>query len=308
MKEPTLVVLAAGMGSRYGGLKQIDPVGPHGEMIIDYSLFDAKRAGFNRVVFIIKHAIEEDFRAAIGDRVSRYMDVHYVFQEMDACCPAGFTIPEGRKKPWGTAHALLCARDVLDGPFAIINSDDYYGASAYRTLYDRLLTLSDRPGVFDYCMVGFLINNTLTDHGSVARGVCATNEKGQLTDVVERTQVARVDGCPAYSEDGTTWVKVPADNLVSMNMWGFTPSILTEIAARFPQFLSEEVPLNPEKAEFFIPMEVGRLLRAGRCTVDVLSSPDRWYGVTYHEDKPGVQAALKMLTDSGLYPDEKLFA
>lgn len=307
MQKPTLIVMAAGMGSRYGGLKQIDPIGPHGEIIIDYSLFDAIRAGFERVVFIINHRIAEDFRTIVGDRVKAHMQVDYVYQELTERLPGWFSIPEGRKKPWGTAHAILCCAGRIDGPFAVINADDYYGRHAYELLYNRLCRSADRNGVYDYSMVGFRLANTLTEHGSVARGICETDAKGRLTNIVERTRVELVNGSPAFTEDGERWTAVPADNLVSMNMWGFTPGLFAELEERFPRFLAETVPQNPEKSEMYIPMEVGALLREGRCTVDVLSSPDRWYGVTYREDKPSVTAALCRLTDEGVYPDRPLF-
>jgi len=305
--KPVLVVLAAGMGSRYGGLKQIDPVGPHGEIIIDYSLYDAYRAGFRKVVFIINHRIEQDFMDTIGKRAAALMETDFVFQELDACLPEGASVPEGRKKPWGTAHAILCCMDKINGPFAVINSDDYYGVGAYRVLYDRLTRCEDRNGVGDYAMVGFRLKNTLTEHGSVARGVCETDSEGRLTAIMERTRIAIIDGHPAFTENGTDWTELPEDNLVSMNMWGLTPSVLTAIKERFVSFMKEEVPANPEKSEMYIPMEVSRLLKSGKCTVDVLSSADRWYGVTYKEDKPSVAAAMKKLTEQGVYPDRPLF-
>lgn len=307
MQKPTLIVMAAGMGSRYGGLKQIDPIGPHGEIIVDYSLFDAIRAGFERVVFIINRRIADDFRDIVGDRVKAHMQVDYVYQELTERLPDGFSIPEGRRKPWGTAHAILCCAGLIDGPFAVINADDYYGRHAYELLYNRLCRSADRNGVYDYSMVGFRLANTLTEHGSVARGVCETDADGRLTNIMERTRIELVNGSPAFTEDGEHWTAVPADNLVSMNMWGFTPSLFAELETRFPRFLAETVPQNPEKSEMYIPMEVGALLREGRCTVDVLSSPDRWYGVTYREDKPSVTAALRRLTDEGVYPDRPLF-
>ena len=306
MKKPVLVVMAEGMGSRYGGLKQIDPVGKNGEIIIDYSLFDAMEAGFERVVFIINRRIEADFRSAIGERIAKHMQVDYVFQELTEKLPRGYEPPANRKKPWGTAHAILCCEDVIDGPFAAINADDYYGKHAFRLLYDRLLRAKDGER-YDYCMVGFLLDNTLTDNGHVARGICERDEQGRLVNVVERMRVVRTPGGPAYTEDeGKTFVRIPADNLVSMNMWGFTPSIFREIGSAFPGFLAGTVPENPEKAEMYIPMEVGRLLREGKASVDVLPSPDRWYGVTYREDKPGVVKAMADMTEAGLYP-EKLF-
>ncbi len=302
MAKPTLVVLAAGMGSRYGGLKQIDPVGPNGEIIIDYSIYDAYRAGFRKIVFIIKKAIAEDFIGVIGRRTEQRMEVHYVYQEIESLLPAGFAPDPARKKPWGTAHALMCCRDVLDGPFAVINADDYYGRHAFELLYQRLLqTRSGEP--CDFSMVGYLLDNTLTDHGHVARGVCNTNAAGQLVDIMERTHVVRAENGPAYSEDGgKTLVSVPRDNLVSMNMWGFSTDIFPALFERFPDFLAREVPQNPTGAEYFIPMEVGRLLRAGRAQVEVLTSPDRWFGVTYREDKPVVEAGFKRLTEAGVYP------
>lgn len=307
MKKPTLVVMAAGMGSRYGGLKQIDPVGKNGEIIMDYSIYDAKKAGFEKVVFIINRRIEADFRAVVGDRIAGHMEVEYVFQQLDTKLSDWFETPAGRQKPWGTAHALLCCKDVIDGPFAAINADDYYGQHAFGLLYDRLCKAEDRDGKYDYCMVGFLLDNTLTDHGHVARGVCETDADGRLVNVVERTRIIRTPDGPAFTEDeGKTFTHIPADNLVSMNMWGFTPSILDEFEKEFPNFLRNTVPRNPEKAEMYIPMEVGRLLREGKAEVDVMQSPDRWYGVTYREDKPSVMAAMAQMTAQGLYP-EKLF-
>ena len=308
MNKPVLVVMAAGMGSRYGGLKQIDPVGKHGEIIIDYSIYDAHQAGFEKVVFIINKNLEEVFKETIGNRVAKQMQVEYVFQQLDSCLPEDFKIPEERKKPWGTAHAILCCKDVIDGPFAVINSDDYYGKRGYKLLYDRLCKAQDHDGVEDFCMIGFHLDNTLTDYGHVARGVCETDADGKLVNIVERLKIMRTPDGPAYTEDdGATFVPLPKDNLVSMNMWGFTPSILREIEARFPEFLKNEVPKNPEKAEMLIPMEVGRLLQEGKATVEVIGSPDRWHGVTYKEDKPAVSAAMAEMVEEGLYPDRALF-
>ncbi len=306
MQKPSLVVMAAGMGSRYGGLKQIDPVGRHGEIIIDYSLYDAMRAGFEKVVFIINHRIEADFKDAIGRRAERHMEVHYVFQQQDSLLPAGFQIPSERVKPWGTAHAILCAKDAVTEPFAAINADDYYGRRAFSTLYDYLASARDTE-TYDYAMVGYLAKNTLTDNGSVARGVCEVSENGELVDIVERLKIFKTPDGPAYTEDdGKTFVHFPADNLVSMNFFGFTPSIFGELEARFPAFLAEAMRANPLKGEFLIPREAGLLLREGKARMRVLSSPDRWYGVTYREDKPEVERALAEMTNAGLYPDEKL--
>ena len=251
---------------------------------------------------VINHRIEEDFVRMVGDRVSKKMEVSYVFQEIDSLLPEGFEIPEGRKKPWGTAHAILCCKDVVKAPFGAINSDDYYGKTAFQLLYDRLCRAEDGE-TYDYCMVGYRINNTLTDHGSVARGICETDAQGNLVDIQERLRVVRTPEGPAYLEDETDRpVPVPADNLVSMNFFGFTPSIFGEIEARLPDFFANTVPKNPEKAEIYIPVETGRLLREGKATVEVMATPDKWIGVTYREDLPGVQAAVARLKAEGVYP------
>lgn len=306
MQKPALVVMAAGMGSRYGGPKQIDPLGKHGEIIMDYSLYDAMRAGFEKVVFIINHSIEKDFYEVVGRRAEKHLEVHYVFQQPNSCLPEGFFVPEERVKPWGTAHAILCCRDVVREPFAAINADDYYGRRAFTVLYDYLKTSCD-GAKYDFSMVGYHAGNTLSENGHVARGVCTVSPRGELVDIVERLRIVSTPEGPAYTEDdGKTFVHFPADNLVSMNFFGFTPSIFGELTARFPEFLKKEVAANPLKAEFLIPQEVGGLLRAGKASVRVLSSPDRWYGVTYKEDKPEVQKALNAMVEAGLYPDEKL--
>lgn len=306
MQKPTLVVMAAGMGSRYGGLKQIDPIGRHGEIIMDYSLYDAMQAGFEKVVFIINHHIEEDFYEVVGRRAEKHFEVHYVFQQPETMLPAGFSVPDGRTKPWGTAHAILCCRNVVHEPFAAINADDYYGKHAFSVLYDYLRTAKDSDKA-DFSMVGYLAKNTLTEHGSVARGVCEVSENGELMDIVERLKIFKTPDGPAYTEDdGKTFVHFSGDNLVSMNFFGFTPSLFPALEARFPEFLRETLTTNPLKGEFLIPAEVGRMLRSETARVRVLSSPDRWYGVTYREDKPEVQRALDDLTKAGIYPDEKL--
>ena len=299
--KPVLVVLAAGMGSRYGGLKQIDPVGSQGEAILDYSLFDAHRAGFETAVIIIKEAIRKDFMDTVGARLANCpMEIRYAYQELDKL-PAGFSVPEGRVKPFGTSHAVLCAKEQIgDAPFAVINADDYYGVSAFKTLYDFLTAEADPC---DYAMVGYQLGKTVTDNGSVARGVCQTNEEGFLTAIVERTRIEKYEGGIHFTVDGETWEDLAADTPVSMNMWGFRPSFLAEVEARFPKFLAEEVPANPAKAEFFLPMTVAELLKEGKATVKVLRSADKWYGVTYAADKPQVVAALKAMTDEGKYPD-----
>ena len=300
-KSPILLIMAAGMGSRYGGLKQMDPVGPSGEAILDYSVYDAKRADFGRVIFLIKHEIEADFRRLVGSRIEPHMDVSYAFQELTAL-PEGFTVPEGRVKPFGTGHAVLCCRDLIDAPFAVINADDYYGPHAFRQAADLLARLKDDEKQ-RFMMVAYSLKNTLTDNGYVARGVCETNPDGTLKAIHERTHViASCDG-PLYTEDMETYRRLPADAPVSMNMWGFTPSLLDSLAERFPRFLQTDVKANPLKAEFFLPFVVNDLLEENKATVQVLRSEDRWWGVTYQEDKPQVKAALRSLTDQGLYPN-----
>ena len=302
-KKPVLVVMAAGMGSRYGGLKQIDPVGGHGQLIIDYSIYDAKRAGFETVVFVIKHEIEDAFKEAIGNRLSKIINVKYAYQEL-ADLPEGYTVPEGRTKPWGTAHAALAARKVVDGPFAIINADDYYGVDAFKTIYDYLVANPDNPECYEYVMVGYLLKNTVTENGSVARGVCTTNAEGYLDNVVERTKIIKGEEMPRFTEDdGETWTDLPGDTIVSMNMWGFTRSYLDEAEARFPAFLEETAKTNPLKGEYFLPSVVSQLLTDGKARVRVLSSTDKWYGVTYKEDKPVVVSALAAMRKDGTYPE-----
>ena len=302
MQKPVLVVMAAGMGSRYGGLKQLDPVGAHGELIIDYSIYDARRAGFETVVFVIKHAIEETFKAGIGDRLSKVMDVRYAYQELDDL-PEGYAVPEGRVKPWGTCHAILAARKVVDGPFAVINSDDYYGPEAFREMYDYLSTHEDRPGCYEYAMVGYLLGNTVTEHGHVARGVCVETADHFLQSVTEHTHIEK-DGDNARStrDGGETWEQLPGDTIVSMNLWGFTRSFLTEAEERFPAFLDRALKDDPVKGEYFLPSVVSALIGEGKARVKVLRSRDRWYGVTYHEDKPVVVSAIARMTQEGLYP------
>ena len=304
MKKPVLVVMAAGMGSRYGGLKQIDPVGSQGEAILDFSLYDAHEAGFETAVIIIKDAIREDFMTLVGKRLEKCpMEIRYAYQEIEKI-PAGFPIPEGRTKPWGTCHAVLCAKDAIDGaPFAVINADDYYGKSAFKVIYDYLCNAQDGEQ-YDYCMVGYQLGNTVTDHGSVARGVCVVNEEGYLTDIAERTRIEKYNGGIHFTEDdGATWTDVPAEAPVSMNMWGYTPSFLMEIESRMAHFMATEVPANPQKAEFYLPKLVGTLLAEKKAVVKVLHSADKWFGVTYAADKPQVVAALREMTDAGKYPD-----
>ncbi len=303
-KKPVLVVMAAGMGSRYGGLKQIDPVGSQGEAILDFSLFDAYEAGFETAVIIIKEAIREDFMEMVGKRLEKCpMEIRYAYQEMDKI-PEGFCVPEGRVKPWGTSHAVLCAKDEIDGaPFAVLNSDDYYGKDAFKVIYDYLSTAEDKEKA-DYCMVGYLLGNTVTEHGSVARGVCVANAEGFLTDIAERLRIEKYEGGIHFTEDdGATWTDLSADTIVSMNMWGFTPGFLEKLEAGFPDFLANAVPANPPKAEYLLPRSVDALLKEGLASVKVLTSSDKWYGVTYAQDKPVVVAALAEFTKAGKYPD-----
>ena len=301
-QKPVLVVMAAGMGSRYGGLKQIDPVGSQGEAILDFSLFDAHRAGFETAVIIIKQAIAKDFMDTVGKRLERCpMEIRYAYQEL-TCLPEGYAVPEGRTKPWGTCHAVLCAKDAIgDAPFAVINADDYYGPAAFQVIYEALCGAEDGEK-YNYCMVGYQLGNTVTENGSVARGVCQV-ENGFLAGVVERTRIEKYDGGIHFTEDGENWTDLPANTLVSMNMWGYTPSFLQEIVNRFPAFLDRALIENPLKAEFFLPFAVESLLTEGKAQVQVLNSPDKWYGVTYAADKPVVVAALQEKTRQGMYPD-----
>ena len=300
-KKPVLVVMAAGMGSRYGGLKQIDPVGSHGEAILDYSVYDAYQAGFETVVIIIKEAIKKDFMDTVGARLAKApVEIRYAYQELTKL-PEGYTVPEGRTKPWGTGHAVLCAAEAIDGaPFAVINADDYYGKAAFKAIFDQLSASTDPTG---HCMVGYQLCKTVTENGSVARGVCEIDEAGNLTHVVEQTRIEQYEGGIHYTEDGETWTDLPGSTIVSMNMWGFMPSFMEEQRLRFPAFLDKTLAENPLKGEFYLPFTVGELLKAKKATVKVLTSPDKWYGVTYAADKPMVVAALRAMAEEGLYSD-----
>ena len=304
MEKPILVVMAAGMGSRYGGLKQIDPVGSQGEAILDYSLFDAHEAGFDTAVIIIKEAIRKDFMETVGARLQKApMEIRYAYQELEKL-PVGYSVPEGRTKPWGTCHAVVCAREAIgNAPFAVINADDYYGKAAFKEIYDYLSAHGDDEK-YRYCMVGYELGKTVTDNGSVARGVCQTNAEGYLESVVERTKIEKQEGGIRFTEDdGKTWTDLSDKATVSMNMWGFTPSFAAESEARFPAFLDKALKENPMKGEYFLPSTVSALLAENKATVKMLYSPDKWYGVTYAADKPVVVAALKAMTEQGLYPD-----
>jgi len=304
MKKPVLVIMAAGMGSRFGGLKQIEPVGSEGEIILDFSLYDAMMAGFEKAVFIIKKENEEDFRALIDERAGKYMDIEYVYQEVTDL-PEGYEVPEGRVKPWGTGHAVMAARHAVDGPFVVINADDYYGPTAFQSIYDFLETAED-DSMYHYCMVGFPLENTMTENGYVSRGVCQASEKGMLTEIVERTRIQWQDGRMVYedekAEDG--WTELPKGTIVSMNFWGFTPSMLREMEAGFPAFLDRALAENPMKGEYFLPSVVDQLIQEGKADVRVLRSSDRWYGVTYREDKESVVSALQSMKDKGEYPQK----
>lgn len=302
-KKPVLVIMAAGMGSRYGGLKQIDPVDEQGNKIIDFSIYDAVQAGFETVVFIIKKAIEKEFKENIGDRLKDHVNVKYVYQELDKL-PEGYGIPEGRVKPWGTGHAILCCQEVIDGPFAVINADDYYGRTAFQAIYNQLTRVSDDENKYQYAMVGYELYNTLTENGHVARGVCTVNEDGKLLNIHERTRIEKHGEIAEFTEDdGNSWTELSKETLVSMNLWGFTESILKELSSRFISFLDRELTQNPVKCEYFLPFVVDELLKEGKAEVSVLKSSDRWYGVTYKEDKENVVKAIGQLKQSGLYPD-----
>ncbi len=301
MKKPVLVIMAAGMGSRYGGLKQIDPVDNEGHIIMDFSIYDAKRAGFEKVVFIIKKAIEKEFKAGIGDRISQYMDVEYVYQELDTL-PEGFEVPEGRVKPFGTGHAILSCKDVVDGPFAVINADDYYGVHVFQEIYNYL-TENEDDEKYHYAMVGYILSNTLTENGYVSRGICEMDKDAFLTGITERTHIEQRDmGVQFTEDDGQTWEDIAADSIVSMNMFGFTASMLKELECRFPEFLEKGLKENPMKCEYFLPSVVSDLIEEDKADVKVLRSEDRWYGITYKEDKEAVVSAVQKLKDTGVYP------
>ena len=301
MNKPILVVMAAGLGSRYGGLKQIDPVAPHKQLIIDYSVYDAVRAGFGKVVFIIKEENRQVFEETIGSRVRDSIEVEYVSQRADDI-PAGFSIPEGRVKPWGTAHAVWSARNVCTAPFAVINADDFYGFGCFKVLYDFLSQVD--PEGNEFMLAGFRVENTLTENGTVARGVCETTADGYLTGVTERTKIAgRPDGAAFTEDDGATWTPIPTGTVVSMNTWGFTPRLFDEMRQELPRFFENDVPKNPLKAEFFLPFVVDRMIHENRARVRVIDTGEKWYGVTYREDRPVVVAAIEAMTAAGKYPE-----
>jgi UTP-glucose-1-phosphate uridylyltransferase len=300
MGKPVLVVLAAGIGSRYGGLKQIDPVGPHGELIVDYSVFDALRAGFGRVVFVISRSMERLFRERVGRAIERQCETTYVFQALEDA-PAGFLVPPGRQKPWGTAHATLVCKNAVHTSFAVINADDFYGRSSFQNLQRYLQSAQDRDGVYDYCMVGFALHKTLTEHGHVARGVCTVDPDGFLLEIRERTRIQKFGEAAKYTEDGRNWIVIARGTTASMNMWGFTPSLFRELEDRLPRFLEANSD-KLESAEFFLPNVIGDLIREKKARVKVLPTDDRWFGITYQQDKLDVKQALRDLIRDGVYP------
>lgn len=303
MQKPVLVIMAAGMGSRFGGLKQIEPIDDKGHMIIDFSIYDAIKAGFGKIYFIIKKENEGVFREKIGNRVSPFIEVEYVYQDLNNL-PEGYSVPADRVKPWGTGHAVMSCMDKLDGPFAVINADDYYGRSAFSVIYNFLEKAVDHEK-YNYAMVGYVIENTLTENGYVARGVCTTDYEGNLMGIKERTHIEKKNDGAAYTEDGgETWIPIPKGSIVSMNMWGFTKSILEELHNRFKSFLDENLINNPLKSEFFLPSVVGDILKEEKGKVQVLKSQDKWYGVTYKEDKERVVNAIAKFKKDGLYPEK----
>lgn len=298
MNKPTLVIMAAGMGSRFGGCKQITPVDESGHVIMDYSIYDALQAGFGKIVCVIKPEMEADFRAVIGDRIAKKANVAYAYQTIDRL-PEGYSVPEGRVKPWGTAHAVLCAADQIEGDFCAINADDFYGRGAFKAAAD-FLTGDHAPN--QHAMVGYLVENTLTENGSVSRGVCEADEKGNLQVITERVHIEPREGGAAYIEEGEGEVFIPAGTLVSMNMWAFSRSILDEMKQRFVSFLNTKAVENPLKAEYYLPSVPDALIREGKASVQLLETKEKWYGVTYHDDLAAVQTAMAKLRESGVYP------
>ncbi|MBR6780950.1 MAG: nucleotidyltransferase [Clostridia bacterium] len=300
MNNITLVIMAAGMGSRYGGLKQMDPIGPSGEVILDYSVYDAIEAGFDKVIFVIKHEIEDDFKALMQGKYEDRIKIEYAFQNIDNL-PDGYSVPVGRTKPWGTGHAVLSCDGMIDGPFAVINADDYYGKETFRLIANEL---KNQKADNEFCMVGFKVENTLTENGYVARGVCQTDANGCLTDIVERTKIARRDGKVMFTEDdGETWTELAEGSTVSMNCWGFSGMMMTELKNRFSAFLDKNAD-NPLKCEYFLPFVVDELLKEGKVSVKVMDTTEKWYGVTYKEDKAVVMDALRQKVLDGIYPEK----
>lgn len=301
--QPTLVIMAAGMGSRYGGSKQVDKMTDAGEIILDFSLYDAMLAGFNRVVFIIREEHRDVFRELVDERAGRFMDVEYAYQKLEDI-PEGYEIPEGREKPWGTSHAVLAARHLIDGPFVVINADDYYGPGAFSSLYDYL-TKNQDSDKYEFCMAGYKLENTVTENGHVARGVCELDDSGYLVGVTERTKIEmKEDGIAFTEDDGESWTNLPEGTVVSMNFWGFSAAMMKELEAGLPDFLDKALVENPLKGEYLLPFTVDSLIKNGKARVKVLTSPDKWCGVTYKEDKEDVKNTLEAMKDKGLYPEK----
>ncbi|MDO4393015.1 MAG: sugar phosphate nucleotidyltransferase [Bacillota bacterium] len=302
-KEPTLVIMAAGMGSRYGGLKQVDTITDTDEIIVDFSLYDAMLAGFDRAIFIIREEHRDLFREIIDERAGRFMNIEYAYQKIDDI-PKGIKVPDERKKPWGTAHAVLSCREMIDGPFAVINADDYYGPDGFAAMYEYLTTHEDGE-MYEYCMVGYKLENTVTENGTVSRGICTMDEAGNLTDVTERTKIKEVEGKISFTEDdGETWIPLPDDTIVSMNFWGFTASMMLELQVGIEEFFETKFITDPIKGECYLPTVADNLIKAGKAKVKVLKSSDAWYGITYPEDKEDVKNALESMKDRGLYPEK----
>ncbi len=302
-KKPTLIIMAAGMGSRYGGSKQVDKMTDAGEIILDFSLYDAMLAGFNRAVFIIREEHRDIFRELVDERAGKFMDIEYAYQKLDDI-PEGYDIPEGREKPWGTSHAVLAARHLIDGPFVVINADDYYGPGAFSSLYDYLIK-NDDSDKYEFCMAGYKLENTVTENGHVARGVCELDENGYLVGVTERTKIEmKEDGIAFTEDDGETWTVLPEGTVVSMNFWGFSAAMMKELEAGLPEFLDKALAENPLKGEYLLPHTADKLIKEDKARIRVLTSPDKWCGVTYKEDKEDVKNALEAMKDKGMYPEK----
>ena len=305
MKNTTLVIMAAGLGSRFGsGIKQLEPFGPNGEIIMDYSIYDALAAGFNKIVFIIRRSLEKDFKEVIGNRIEKIANVAYAYQELDDL-PAGFTVPEGRTKPWGTGQAILCCKDIVDEPFAVINADDYYGKEAFVKLHDYLINPAPVSEALNFCMAGFILGNTLSDNGSVTRGICHVNSKKHLLGVKETHDIYKTENGAGVPNGTGGFTPIDPKSIVSMNMWGFTPELFDILEKGFSNFLSD-ITRDGLKAEYLIPTVVDSLIKNGTAQVTMLETNDKWFGVTYREDKENVVKSLRKLIDAGIYP-EKLF-
>ncbi|NLD19485.1 MAG: nucleotidyltransferase [Clostridiales bacterium] len=301
--KPTLIIMAAGMGSRYGGLKQVDKITDTGEIILDFSLYDAMMAGFSRAVFVIREEHREIFKELVDERAGRFMDIEYAYQSLTDI-PEGIDIPKGREKPWGTSHAVLACRDLVKGPFAVINADDYYGPSGFISIYEYLTAHKDGEKC-EFCMIGYKLENTVTENGHVARGVCETDEEGYLKQVTERTKIMhRPEGISYTEDDGNTWTKLPEGSIVSMNFWGFSPSMMEELKEGLPEFFEKVIPGNPLKGEYLLPNTADKLIKEGKARIKVLPTQDKWCGVTYKEDKESVKASLQSMKDKGMYPEK----